>query len=78
MIICEVENLGCKKEEKISNSPSVGNQKVMCCTHICWYGWVATTTIEVEKVLIEIGETPFEPLKDERNEKLIEGETLID
>jgi hypothetical protein len=31
------------------------------------------TTIEVEKVLSEIGETFYEPLKDERNEELIEG-----
>ncbi len=35
-------------------------------------------TIEVEKVFDEIGETPYEPLKDEKNEELIEGETLID
>ncbi len=36
------------------------------------------TTIEVEKVLNEIGETPYETFKDERNEELIEGETSID
>jgi hypothetical protein len=30
------------------------------------------TNIKVEKVLGEIGETPYEPLKDERNEELIE------
>jgi len=35
-------------------------------------------TIEVEKVLNEIGETPYESFKDERNEELIEGETSID
>ncbi len=32
-------------------------------------------TIEVEKVLSEIGETPYEPLKDEKDGELIKGET---
>jgi hypothetical protein len=31
------------------------------------------TTIKVEKVLGEIEETPFEPLKNEGMEKLIQG-----
>jgi hypothetical protein len=30
--------------------------------------------IEVEKVFKEIGETPFEPLKEERDEEANEGE----
>ncbi len=36
--------------------------------------WLVAT-IEVEKVFNEIGETLHEPLKDERNEVLIEGDT---
>jgi hypothetical protein len=36
------------------------------------------TTIEVEKVLGEIGETHFEPLKEERDEEANEGESSIE
>jgi hypothetical protein len=34
-----------------------------------------TTTIEVEKVLGKIGETFYEPLKDEKEEEMNERET---
>jgi hypothetical protein len=34
-----------------------------------------STTIEVEKVLGEIEETPYEPLQGEREEELALGET---
>jgi plasmid rolling circle replication initiator protein Rep len=37
-----------------------------------------SATIEVEKVLGEIGETPYEPLQEEREEELTLGETSID
>jgi hypothetical protein len=37
-----------------------------------------TATIEVEKVLGEIGETPYEPLQEKREEVLVLGETNID
>ncbi len=33
------------------------------------------STIEVEKVFGEIGKTPFEPLKDEQEDEINEGET---
>ncbi len=33
------------------------------------------STIEVEKVMGEIGEMPFEPLKDEREDEMNEKET---
>ncbi len=33
------------------------------------------STIEVEKVLGEIGGIPFEPLKDEHEDEMNEGET---
>ncbi len=36
------------------------------------------TTIEIEKVLAEIGETTFEPLKEERDEEANEGESSIE
>jgi hypothetical protein len=35
------------------------------------------TTIEVEKVLGKIGETPFKPFKEERDEEANEGESSI-
>jgi hypothetical protein len=34
--------------------------------------------IEVEKVLGEIGKTPYEPLQEEREQKLALGETIND
>jgi len=34
--------------------------------------------IEMEKMLGEIGETPYEPLQKEKEEKLALGETNID
>jgi hypothetical protein len=36
------------------------------------------TTIEVEKVLGKIRETPFEPLKEEKDKKANEGENSIE
>ncbi len=37
-----------------------------------------STVIEVEKMLGEIGKTPYEPLQEEREEELTLGETNTD
>lgn len=37
-----------------------------------------SATIEVEKMLVEIGKTPYEPLQEEKEEELTLGETSID
>jgi hypothetical protein len=50
--------------------------KKLCivCTYVDMDELLAVT-MEVEKVVGEIRETPYEPLKDERKEEMHEGET---
>jgi hypothetical protein len=37
-----------------------------------------STVVEVEKMLGEIGKTPYEPLQEEREEEMALGKTNID
>ncbi len=73
-----MESLGYKRKKRFLTHLRLEIKKLCVVRTYVDMDELLTTTIEVEKVLSEIGETPYEPLKDEKNEELIKGETSID
>ncbi len=75
MPICEGRTLNAKKRKRFLVHLRLKIKKLCVVRTFVVMDELLVTTIEVEKVFSEIGETPHEPLKDERNGILIEGET---